>query len=76
MDAPKKISYLESGEPIDFSFDGHRIILHDLPSDVPDKICGVTVLKMEFDAPPRHHFRSYYPQICGGHDYSEGYNKW
>ena len=76
MDAPKKISYLESGEPIDFTFDGHRIILHDLPSDVPDKICGVTVLKMEFDAPPRHHFRSYYPQICEGHDYSEGYNKW
>ena len=75
MDAPKKISYLNGGE-IDFEVDGHRIILHGLPKKAPDEICGVTVLKMEFDAPPRHHFRSYYPQICGGNDYSEGNHKW
>ena len=76
MDAPKRISYLVGGEEIDFSAQGHRIILHGLPTDPPDKTCGVTVLKMEFDTPPRHKFRSYYPQICGGVDFSEGYHKW
>ena len=76
MDPPKKISYLVSGEKIDFKVDGHRIILNGLPENPPDKICGVTVLKMEFDNPPRHKFRSYYPQICGGNDYSEGNHKW
>ena len=54
MDKPKKISYLESGKEINFTFDGHRILLHGLPPSPPDKICGVTVLKMEFYAPPRH----------------------
>lgn len=76
MDAPKKISFLVSGEEIDFSVDGHRIYLHNLPAEVPDKIAGVTVLKMEFDAPPRHKYRGYYPQICGGTDFSEGHHKW
>ena len=76
MDAPRKISYLATGEPIDFTVDGHRIILRGLQTEPPDKTCGVTVIKMEFDAPPRHKFRSYYPQICGGHDFSEGKNTW
>ncbi len=76
MDAPTKISYLATGEEIDFTTDGHRIILKNLPKDPPDKLLGVTVLKMEFDRAPRHHFRSYYPQISGGTDYSEGYHKW
>ena len=75
-DAPKRISYVATGEEIKFTADGQRIILHGLPKDVPDKICGITALKMEFDEPPRHKFRSYYPQICGGHDYSEGQHKW
>ena len=76
MDAPTRVSYLATGEEIDFTHDGHRIILHGLPAEVPDKILGVTVLKMEFDAPPRHVFRSYYPQITGGTDFSEGNHKW
>ena len=76
MDAPARVSYLATGEEIDFTHDGHRIILHGLPTEVPDKILGVTVLKMEFDAPPRHVFRSYYPQITGGTDFSEGNHKW
>ena len=45
-------------------------------STSPPRILGVTVLKMEFDAPPRHHFRSYYPQITCGTDFSEGNHKW
>ena len=76
MDAPKKISYLATGEEIKFRVDGHRIILQDLPAEVPDKITGVTVLKMEFESAPRHVFRSYYPQIHQGTDFSEGYHKW
>lgn len=76
MDAPKKISYLATGEEIKFRVDGHRIILEDLPTEVPDKITGVTVLKMEFESAPRHVFRSYYPQIHQGTDFSEGYHKW
>ena len=76
MDAPKKISYLATGEEIDFETDGHRIILKGLPAEVPDKILGVTVLKMEFDEKPRHIFRSYYPQMHSGTDFSEGYHKW
>ena len=76
MDAPKKISYLATGEEIKFRADGHRIILEGLPSEVPDKITGVTVLKMEFENAPRHIFRSYYPQMHQGTDFSEGYHKW
>ncbi len=76
IDAPKKISYLATGEPVDFKVDGHRIILYNLPENPPDKICGVTVLKMEFDAPPKHIYRSYYPQLHNGHDFSEGKNIW
>lgn len=76
MDAPAKISYLATGEEIDFTHDGHRIILRGLPTEVPDKTLGVTVLKMEFSAKPRHVFRSYYPQINGGTDFSEGNHRW
>ncbi len=76
MDAPTRVSYLATGEEIDFTHDGHRIILHGLPAEAPDKILGVTVLKMEFAEKPRHIFRSYYPQITGGTDFSEGNHKW
>lgn len=73
---PKRISYFESGKEIDFEFDGHRIILKNLPKEVPDKICGISVLKMEFDEIPECIFRSYYPQITGGHNFAEGLNSW
>ena len=74
--APKKISFLVSGEEIDFTVDGHRIFLKNLPKEIPDPILGVTVLKMEFDRAPRQVFRSYYPQMHNGTDFSEGYHKW
>lgn len=76
LDSPKKISFLATGEEIKFRVDGHRIILEDLPAEVPDKITGVTALKMEFENAPRHIFRSYYPQMHQGTDFSEGYHKW
>lgn len=76
MDKPKRISYVATKEEIDFSFDGHLITLHNLPKECPDKILGITALKMEFDEKPRHTYRSYYPQLFGGCDMSEGNNKW
>ena len=76
MDAPIRISYLVSGEPIDFEVDGHRIFLKNLPKNPPDKIVGATVLKIEFESAPRHIFRSYYPQMHNGMDFSEGYHEW
>ena len=76
MDPPTRISYLVSGEEIDFKVDGHRIFLQNLPENPPDKIMGATVLKMEFEKAPRHKYRSYYPQMHEGHDFSEGYHKW
>ena len=75
-DAPVRISYLATGEEIDFEVDGHRIFLKNLPKEIPDKIAGVTVLKMEFEKQPRHHFRSYYPQMWQGTDLSGGFHKW
>ena len=76
MDAPTKVSLLATGEEIDFVHDGHRIFLKNLPKEIPDKIIGATVIKMEFKEKPRHVFRSYYPQIHLGHDYSEGNHVW
>ena len=72
MDAPKRISFLATGEEIEFTHDGHRIFLKNLPREIPDRLLGVTVLKMEFDEKPRHYFRSYYPQMWQGTDLSEG----
>ncbi len=76
MDAPTKVSFLATGEEIDFETDGHRIILKNLPKEIPDKILGATVIKMEFAEKPRHIYRSYYPQIHLGHDFSEGNHIW
>ena len=72
MDPPTRVTYLATGEEVDFEFDGHRIFLKNLPSEIPDKVIGATVFKMEFAEKPRHVFRSYYPQMHLGHDFSEG----
>ena len=65
---PKKIYFLQDGAPIDFEFKGHRIILKNLPEEIPDKTCGVSVIVMEFDQLPQVLFGSYYPQIHQGWD--------
>ena len=76
MTKPKRISYVSTNEDIDFVFQGHVIILKNLPKECPDKILGITGIKMEFDEKPKHVYRSYYPQITGANDYSEGFNSW
>ncbi len=69
--APKKVSLMD-GTPVEFELKGQRLILKNLPETVPDKHAGVTLIKMEFDEFPKFCFASYYPQLHGGRDYSEG----
>lgn len=70
MEAPRSVTLLQSGTPVDFEFKGQRIILKDLPPEAPDKIAGVTVIDMEFDREPEYIYASYYPQMHGGVDYA------
>ncbi len=70
--APKRITILNTGEEVPFEMDGHRIVIHGLPKDSPDKTIGITVLKLEFDEPFVYHYGSYYPQVSEGVDFSGG----
>jgi alpha-L-fucosidase len=64
----KKASYLATGETIDFEQTTGRIILKNLPAEVPDKTAGITMLKLEFDEPPKQIFATYFPQLHGGRE--------
>jgi len=46
-------SHLVGGKPIAFEQTKHQIILKGLPRTSPDKIAGVTVLKLEFASKPK-----------------------
>jgi len=46
-------SYLATGKPIDFEQAGNRIVLKGLPKASPDKVAGITVLKLEFASKPK-----------------------
>ena len=63
--APKRITLLATGKPVDFTVDGGRIILTGLPEAPVDRHLGVTVFKMEFDEKPGDVIR-YYPQMSYG----------
>ncbi len=47
-----KASFLADGTPITFEQTEERLILKNLPHFDPDRIAGVTVIKLEFDSPP------------------------
>ena len=49
----RKASILANGKPVDFVQERDRIILRGLPPSCPDKIAGVTVLRLEFASKPR-----------------------
>jgi alpha-L-fucosidase len=68
LDAPRAVRILKDGTPVEFEHKGHRILLKNLPKEAPDKHAGVSVIELEFDAPPRYLFASYYPQLQGGKD--------
>ncbi|MCQ2770432.1 MAG: hypothetical protein MJ236_01350, partial [Clostridia bacterium] len=63
---PKKVTILSTGEEIKCELVNQSLRFHNLPKEAPDKICGVTVLKMEFDDVPQYARASHYPQINYG----------
>jgi len=48
-----KASLLATGQPLSFEQTGNRLIIRGLPVSQPDAIAGITLLKLEFDAPPQ-----------------------
>lgn len=48
----KQVTFLASGQPIDFEQTENRLVLHNLPYHCPDPYVGVTVIKMVFEEPP------------------------
>jgi len=55
----KRVSYVADGKDIEFEQRNGRILLKNLPTEVPDKIAGITMLKFEFDEKPVYHSCSY-----------------
>lgn len=49
----KAASILATGQQVDFEQVGDRLVLKGLPKQNPDPNAGVTVLKLECDAPPQ-----------------------
>ena len=62
---PVSISFMD-GTPIDFEKKGDRIILKNLPSENPDPIIAIPLIKIEFDRFPEYRFASYFPQLNRG----------
>ena len=54
LDAPKEVRLLATGEKLDFEWDRGRIIIRNLPKEIPDPFLGVTVIDMEFEQTPRY----------------------
>ena len=67
MEAPESITLMD-GTPVEFEHRGHRILLKNLPREVPDKIAGITVFKIKIDHFPEYCYGSYYSQIHRGED--------
>ncbi len=65
-----RITLLADGRELEFEQKGGRILLKNLPLTPPDKIAGVTILKLEFEEPPVYHGGSYFPQISGGYEWT------
>ena len=68
---PKKVSLLVGGMPVDFEYDGYRILLKGLPEKPPVEDAP-TVLKLEFDEAPEFVPNSRYPQLTEGRFYQPG----
>jgi alpha-L-fucosidase len=48
-----RASFLATGQPVAFEQNGDRLVFKGLPVNDPDPELGITVLKLECDAPPR-----------------------
>lgn len=65
MTEPKVITFMD-GTPIEFEVKGDRIFLKNLPSENPDPILGIPIIKVIFDTVPEYRFASYFPQLNRG----------
>ncbi len=63
---PERITFLATGEELEFETLEHRLIIKNLPKDCPDKHAGVAVFKLEFKEKPQYIYASRYPQLHGG----------
>ena len=72
MTPVKRIYLADSQQNLDFTQEGHRITLQNLPDQSPDPELGIAVIAIEFEQPPRSAHCSYYPQLHGGTDLAEG----
>jgi len=59
----KKASFLTTGKPIRFEQKGNRLILKGLPQENPDRVAGVTVIKMDFASAPKQRLGAGYVLI-------------
>jgi alpha-L-fucosidase len=66
MKAPVAVRFVKDGTPIDFTHDGRRIILRNLPRQPVDRTAGVTVVEMVFAGDPGYVFANRYPQLHAG----------
>jgi len=49
----EKASFLASGKPVEFEQKPNRLVLKGLPKSSPDRIAGVTVIKLQCKSKPR-----------------------
>lgn len=65
----KEISLVKDGTKIEFEQKGSRILLKNLPKEIPDKNAGVSMIKIVFEDIPNCIFASYFPQLHGGREW-------
>ncbi|MDR3119752.1 MAG: alpha-L-fucosidase [Clostridiales bacterium] len=65
----KRASFLTTGDAIEFTQDGHRVRLKNMPEKGPDAIANIAVIKLEFDEPVRIIRGSYRPALHKGKEY-------
>jgi len=64
--AVKRISFLKTGKPVEFTWEPGKLVLKGLPAKDPDPIAHTTVFKIEFDGVPRRMPDHGYPLVwCG-----------
>lgn len=65
----KRASLIATGEPVQFEQSEYRLILKGLPIKNPDKIAGVSVIRLEFDEVPHQ-------KLSEGYVYIDGWPSW
>jgi len=66
--ALERVTCLTTGEPVRFTQDGYRILLHDLPAACPEPNTQVVLYKLEFAAEPVFKWRPTTPHVVADWD--------